>query len=85
MKRALQRVRKFLDNFWRSTSPAFRPKTEQSVLKTNLGGGGVLLRKRLLGMFRWMGSHFNNWFGYNGVTFLEELLERGRTFSGFLG
>ena len=36
-------------------------------------------------MFRWMGSHFNNWVGYNGVTFLEELLERGSTFSGFLG
>ena len=48
------------------------------------GGGGVLLSKRLLGMCRWMGSHFRNWTDYNGVTFLVELLEWGRTFSGFL-
>ena len=48
-------------------------------------GGGVLPSKRLLGMCRWMGSHFHNWIDYNGVTFLEELLEWGRTFSGFLG
>ena len=31
-----------------------------------------------------MGSHFHNWVDYNVVTFLEELLEWGRTFSGFL-
>ena len=49
------------------------------------GGGGVLPSKRLLGMCRWMGSHFHNWTDYNGVTFLVELLEWGRTFSGFLG
>ena len=30
-----------------------------------------------------MGSHFHNWVDYNGVTFLVELLEWGRTFSGF--
>ena len=47
--------------------------------------GGVLPSKRLLGMCRWMGSHFHNWTDYNGVTFLVELLEWGRTFSGFLG
>ena len=41
--------------------------------------------KRLLGMCCWMGSHFHNWTDYNGVTFLVELLEWGRTFSGFLG
>ena len=34
---------------------------------------------------RWMGSHFQNWIEYNGVTFLVELLEWGRAFSGFLG
>ena len=45
--------------------------------------GGVLPSKRLLGMCRWMGSHFHNWTDYNGVTFLVELLEWGRTFSGF--
>ena len=34
-------------------------------------------------MCRWMGSHFHNWIDYNGVIFLVELLEWGRTFSGF--
>ena len=48
-------------------------------------GGGVLPSKRLLGMCRWMGSHFHHWIDYNGVTFLVELLEWGRTFSAFLG
>ena len=48
-------------------------------------GGGVLLSKRLLGMCRWMKSHFHNWIDYNGVTFLVELLEWGGTFSGILG
>ena len=38
-------------------------------------GGGVLPYKRLLGMCRWMGSHFHDWSDYNGVTFLVELLE----------
>ena len=46
--------------------------------------GGVLPSKRLLGMCRWMGSHFHNWIDYNGVKFLVELLEWGRTFLGFL-
>ena len=36
-------------------------------------------------MCRWMGSHFHNWTDYNEVTFLVELLEWGRKFSGFLG
>ena len=49
------------------------------------GGGGVLPYKRLLGMCRWMGSRFRGWIDYNGVTFLVELLEWDRTFSGFLG
>ena len=49
------------------------------------GGGGVLPSKRLLGMCRWMGSQFHNWTDYNAVTFLVELLEWARTFSGFLG
>ena len=48
------------------------------------GGGGVLPYKRLMGMCRWMGSHFHDWVDYNGVTFLVELLEWGRIFSGFL-
>ena len=48
--------------------------------------GGVLSSKRLImGMCRWMGSHFHNGIDYNGVKFLVELLEWGRTFSEFLG
>ena len=49
-----------------------------------LFGGVVLPSKRLLGMCRWMGSHFHNWADYR-VTFSVELLEWGRKFSGFLG
>ena len=49
-------------------------------------GGGVIPSKRLLnGDVPLDGSHFRNWTDYNGVTFLVELLEWGRTFSGFLG
>ena len=33
----------------------------------------------------WMGSHFYDWIDYNGVAFAIELLEWGRTFSGFWG
>ena len=47
--------------------------------------GGVLPYKRLMGMCRWMGSHFHDWIDYNGVAFSIELLEWGRTFSDFLG
>ena len=36
-------------------------------------------------MCRWMGSHFHDWFDYNGVPFSIELLEWGRTFSDFWG
>ena len=49
------------------------------------GGRGVLPHKRLMGMCRWMRSHFHAWINYNGVAFLIELLEWGRTFSDFLG
>ena len=34
------------------------------------GGGWVLPYKRLMGMCRWMGSHFYDWIDYNGVAFL---------------
>ena len=43
----------------------------------------VLPSKRLLGMYRCMRLHYHNWTDYNGVTFLVELLEWGRKFSGF--
>ena len=56
-----------------------------SVSDPGGGGGGWLLSyKRLMGMCRWMGSHFQNWSGYDGVEFSIELLESGRTFSDFL-
>ena len=48
------------------------------------GEGGVP-SKRLLGVCFWMGSHFHNWTDYNVVTFLVELPEWGRRFSGYLG
>ena len=35
-------------------------------------------------MGHWMGSHFHDWIGYNGVAFSIKLLEWGRTFFGFL-
>ena len=53
-----------------------------------LGGarpGGVLPYKSLMGMCRWMGSHFHDWSDYNGVAFSIELLEWGRKFSNFGG
>ena len=44
---------------------------------------GVLLYKRLTGMYRWIGSHFHDWIDYNGVAFSIEFLEWGGTFSDF--
>ena len=49
------------------------------------GGGGLPPRYRLMGIYRWMGSHFHDWIDYNGVAFIIELLKWGRSFSGFLG
>ena len=48
-------------------------------------GGGVLPYKGLIGMCRWMGSHFHGWSDYNGVAFSIELLGWGRKFSDFWG
>ena len=44
---------------------------------------GVLSSNNLMGMCRWMGSHFHDWIDYNGVAFSIELQEWGRIFSGF--
>ena len=33
------------------------------------GGGGTLPINGLMGMCRWMGSHFHDWTDYNGVAF----------------
>ena len=41
------------------------------------GGGGVI------GMCRWMGSHFHDWIDRNGVAFSIDLLEWGRKFLDF--
>ena len=60
-------------------------KDTNRILNPEGGGGGVLPYKRLMGMCRWMGSHFHDWIDYNGVAFSIELLEWGRTFSDFLG
>ena len=49
------------------------------------GGGGGTSFKRLMGMCRWMGSHFHDWIDYHGVAFSTDLLEWGRTFSDFWG
>ena len=77
---------------FRLTASNWTTKKIKHVMMTHMeakntlgGGGGALPYKRLMGMCRWMGSHFHNWIDYNGVTFLVELLEWGRTFSGFLG
>ena len=47
------------------------------------GGGGYFLVKGYWGCAAGWGRIFHNWTDYNGVTFLVELLEWGRTFSGF--
>ena len=50
------------------------------------GGGGVVLPyKRLMGMCRWMGSHFHDWSDYNGVAFSIELQEWGHKSSDSWG
>ena len=73
---------------YRELSEKIRQKYEESLVPLKARqdpGGGVLPYKRLMGMCRLMGSHFHDWIDYNGVAFLVELLEWGRTFSGFLG
>ena len=61
------------------------PQKNTSLNLINVLPGGVLPSKRLMGMCRWMGSHFHDWRDYNGVAFSIELLEWGRTFSEFWG
>lgn len=40
-------------------------------------GGGRLPSERLMGMCRWMWSHFHDWIGYDGVALFFYL--RGKT------
>ena len=49
------------------------------------GAGRVLPYKGLMGMCRWMGSHFHDWIDYDGVAFSIELLEWSSRFSDFGG
>ena len=55
------------------------------LLVTPQAPRGALPYKGLMGMCRWMGSHFHDWTDYNGVAFSKELLECGCTFSDFWG
>ena len=57
----------------------------QSAVRFSKNRGGVLPYKRLMGMCRWVGSHFHDWSDYNGVAFSIDLLEWGRKFSNFWG
>ena len=36
------------------------------------GGGGGVPYKRLMGMRRWIESHFHQWIDYKGVAFSRE-------------
>ena len=58
----------------------FLPQVEKEWTSSS-----ILPNNRLLGMCRWMGSHFHNWTDYNGVTFFSRVTGMGRTFLGFLG
>ena len=62
-------------------------ETEHFLSYSSRGAGrvGGLPYKRLMGMCCRMGSHFHDWNDYNGVAFLIELLEWGRTFFDFRG
>ena len=64
------------------TSPKHEASAERELLP---GRGGALPSNRLMGLCRWMGSHFHDWIDYNGNAFSTELLEWGRIFSGFWG
>ena len=58
--------------------------THRSPGRGGGGGRGVdLPSDRLMRMCRWIGSHYHDWIDYNGVTSSIDLLEEGRTFSGF--
>ena len=88
-------VYRFLYNLHQKVTPASHSSviflgSLLAILASKLGGGRgggvagrVLPYKRLMGMRRWMGSHFQDWIDYNGVAFSKELLEWGRTFSDF--
>ena len=47
-------------------------------------GGGILPFQRLMGMCRWIGSHFHDWIDYNGIAF-SIVTKMGSHIFGFLG
>ena len=67
----------------RRRAQSMRPARSASYSRG--GGGEALPSNRLMGMCRWMGSHFHDWIDYNGVAFSTELLEWGRISSGLWG
>ena len=67
-------------------APIEKPATQATGFclfgKKSTGGTSLQVAN---GMCRWMGSHFHDWIGYNGVALSTELLEWGHTFSDFWG
>lgn len=87
-------VHRFLYNLHQKLTPASHSSviflgSLLAILASKLGGGEgggvagrVLPYKRLMGMRRWMGSHFQDWIDYDGVAFSLEFLEWNRIFLG---
>lgn len=75
----------FIHHYWSQTGE-LRFELFATHRSPGRGGGGRgvdLPSDRLMRMCRWMGSHCHDWIDYNGVTSSIDLLEEGRTFSGF--
>ena len=51
-----------------------KPIRDPHLTEDHLGreGGGGLLLSRLMGMCRWMGSHFHDWQDYYGVVYFQD-------------
>ena len=49
------------------------------------GGGGVLPSSRLMGMCRWMESHFHDWIDYYGVALFIRVTRMGSHIFNILG
>ena len=59
---------------------------KNSCVSMHPGGwcAGILPFKRLMGMCRWIGSHFHDWIDYNGIAF-SIVTKMGFHIFGFLG
>ena len=55
----------------------YLPSTCATLIHQLFCPGRVFPYKRLMGMCRWMGSHFHDWIGYNGVAFSIEFTLTG--------